>query len=760
MKSPNFIRATDTYSTLSKPVPAPIFRKSFLLDFAPEKANLLICVSGLYELYINGKRVTKGYLCPYFNNPDHILYYDNYDVREHLVKGKNAIAVILGNGFANQDIQNHNFDKATFRAPLVMAMEFEAEGANKVFSFTSDESFKVHPSPVLLDMYRLGIIYDARKEICGFAEPDFDDSAWNNAKSALPTKGTITKCKALPIKEQYTLSPVSIEKQEDIYYFIDPRNNKPFENTYVKKGYVYDFGSSCAGVCRLKIRGKRGQKITLRHSEYHKDGKFNMNSIYTIKDGCEKYLPYFQADTYILKGGEEEIFIPSFTYHGFRYVLVEGITDELATEELITFIVFNTDIEKRSDFECSDENLNKLYKMAIAADLSNFHHFPTDCPHREKNGWTGDISVSAHQYLLSFDCAKSLSVWLENVRYAQKENGMLPGIVPTDTWGYAWGSGPVWDCVIVNVPYFIYKYSGDLTVFRENADMIYRYLKYISSHRDEKGLIAVGLCDWCQPFKWQNPSSPLIFTDSAQIFEASKRSAFLFGLCGMKEQKEYAEKLAGEMRSAIRENLVDLDTMTAIGECQTSQSVSIRTGLFEENETASAYRKLLQIVEKDKETIVCGMFGLRYIFHALFEGGNPDLALSMILKEGAPSYKTMIDLGGTALFESLIPNGVQESQNHHFYGDIINLFITKLAGLIINPGLDDIYNVRISPIIPDSISMARAEYAYADGKITVKWEKLDGKIKIYTQVPDFVHGTINFYGKELTLENGNKEYIF
>lgn len=762
MKFEKFIRGTDTYSTYTKPVPAPILRKSFNLDFVPEKSTLNICVSGLYELFINGKKITKGYLCPYFNNPDHILYYDTYDVTEYLVKGKNAVSAILGNGYANQDIKNWESSKAPFRAPLVMAMNFECSGFGNEYSFEADESFKAHSSALLYDTYKLGTIYDARKETEGFAEADFDDSAWKNAKTATPPKGKITKCEAVPINEQYILKPVSIEKQENFHYFIDPKSGKSFENTYVKEGYVYDFGKSRAGICRLKICGEKGQKVTLRHGEYPRDGHFSMNSIYTVKDTSEPFLPFYQADTYILKGGDEEIYVPSFTYHGFRYVLVEGITEAQATEDLLEFIVFNTDIKRRSDFSCSDESINRLYEMAIAADESNFHHFPTDCPHREKNGWTGDISVSAHQYLLSFNCEKSLSVWLENVRCAQKENGMLPGIVPTDTWGYAWGNGPVWDCVIVNVPYFIYKYSGNLDVFKENADMIYRYLKHIASRRDEKGLLAVGLCDWCQPFMWANPSSPLLFTDSAQIFEAANRSAFLFGLCGMDEEKCFAENLAQEMRKSIREHLIDFSTMTVVGECQTSQSVAIRTGLFDECEKEAAYKRLLEIVkEKDKGVIACGMFGLRYIFHTLFEGGNPDTALSMILHDGGvPSYKTMLDLGGTALFESLIPNGVQESQNHHFYGDIINLFITKLAGLRINPNMDDVYKVKICPIIPDSISWAKAKFDYSEGSVSVHWEKVGGKIKISVDAPRFVHGTLEFGGKAFKLEAGKKEYVF
>ena len=739
----NFIRGTQSYSTYYKNVAAPILRKSFTLDFSPESSNLKICVSGFYELYINGRNITKGRLAPFINNPDHLLYYDEYEVTKLLRKGKNAIAVILGNGFANQDSPRQNNNKAPWRAPLALGVTLNVNGENKSFSLESDETFKVHSSPILYDMYRFGVIYDAREEIEGFASAEYDDSLWDNAEITIPPKGKITKSTALPITEQYELKPITIERQKDIYFFHDSDDN-PIERTHVPEGWCYDFGYCRAGVCKLKIKGRRGQKITLRHGEEQRYGKFNMNSIFTIRSGDEEYYHLFQADTYILKGDEEEIFIPSFTYHGFQYVLVEGITEEQATEDLLTFIVFNTDIKRRSDFKCSDVIINKLYEMAINADLSNFHHIPTDCPSREKNGWTGDMSVSAHQFLLSFDCSENLRMWMENIRYTQTDEGMLPGVVPTNDWGYSWGNGPVWDCVIINVPYYVYKFCGRIDLIEENSDMIYRYLKFIADiKRNEQDLVEFGLGDWCQPYRHNNnPDSPLVFTASSQIYEAALKAAFMFKLIGKEKEEKFALNLAADFREAIRRELIDLDSCTVIGNCQTSQAVALKMGLFDQEEYKKAYAKLIEIIRRDDYTICCGMYGLRYIFHVLFENGDADTALNMITKKDAPSYRNMIDLDGTALFESLIPNGVNESRNHHFYGDIINLFIAKLAGLNINPNMDDIHEVLIRPIIPDSIDNASASYKFESDELTVNWTKADGKVKIIVDLPENAHGKI------------------
>ncbi len=760
MEPRNFIRGTDAYSTLDKPVPAPILRKTFSLSFAPDSATLSICVSGLYMLYINGKEITRGFLSPYLNNPAHRVYYDVYDIAPYLKAGKNAVAVILGNGFANQDTIGWDYSIFAHRAPLAMALKLEAEGRGQRFSLESDPSFKVHPSPILYDMYRFGTVYDARKEISDFSAPEFDDSAWENARPAEKPLGIITRSTAAPILTRQELTPVSIEKQEDFYYFHDKDGN-PFPFAHVKSGWVYDFGYSRAGVCRLKIKGRAGQKITLRHGEALRNGKFNMNSIYTLAPGHEPFYPLFQADTYILKGGEEEIFIPPFTYHGFRYVLVEGIDDEQATENLLTYLVFNTKIDRRSDFQCSDPIVNQLYEMAIQSDYSNFHHFPTDCPQREKNGWTGDVNVSACQYLMSFDCSENLRVWMENVQPAQAESGQIPCIVPTCGWGYGWGSGPVWDSAIVNVPYYCYRFDGRTDIFEENASMILRYLHYIAGKRDERGLIDCGLGDWCEPRPiGQRISSPRVLTDSTQIYQVALRCALLFGKIGMTEAKEYAQKLADELRQAIRTHLIDLSTGTAVGNCQTSQAVILQMGVLEEEEWAAAYAKLLEFSHKRDDHTYCGVIGLRYIFHALFLGGDEDLALKMITREDAPSYGNMIQLGGTALFEILSPNGVQASQNHHFFGDIIHLFIEKLAGLCINPNMDDIHHVTIRPIIPESISFAQASYSFGEESVFVRWEKKDCQILISVDLPAVAHGELSFAGQVIPLHTGNQQFTF
>ena len=747
MRFNGFIKATDEYCTRERPVPAPILRRSFDIRFRPVKARLMITASGFYRLFVNGKDITRGLLSPFIQNPDHVLWYDMYDLSEYLVKGRNAVAVILGNGFANQDLPAWEFDRAPFRAPLCMALELSVRGlGGKSYSLSGDISFRVHPSALQFDMYRLGTVYDARLETAGFSEPDFDDSDWGYAKRAVPPHGAIRPSVAAPIRVTEEIPPSNITKQSELWYFYKDEKT-PVACSYTSGGYLYDFGKNGAGVCRLRIRGERGQKVTLRHGESLRFGDFNMNTTLIYSREAESYLPLWQADTYTLRGGDEEIFIPPFTYHGFRYVFVEGITKEQATPDLLTALHFHTDIPRRATFDCSSSALCRLYEMGVRSDESNFHHFPTDCPQREKNGWTGDIAVSAHQLFMHYACADNMEMWLTDMRASQTPEGQVPGIVPTSGWGYEWGCGPMWDSAIINVPYYAVRYDGRIDIVRDNATLMYRYLRYIAGKRMADGLVACGLGDWCQPVEpGLEISAPLELTDSLTVLDMARKAAVLFRMIEKNGMAGFAEKLADEMYDAIRRFLIRKTDMTAYGKCQTSQALALRYGLFTKEEYPEAYRRLIEYIHKKGDHLDCGMIGLRHIFHVLFAGGDADLALEMIARPDAPSYGNMILLGGTTLFEATRQNGVQTSQNHHFYGDILHLFVSKLAGLHINPHMDDPYFVFIEPTVPRSISYAEASYTFADGsRATVAWKKTDeGELSVRIHLPDAACGEFHY----------------
>lgn len=732
MLSSKFICATERVCDRTSHVPAPLFRKSFTLYKKPHAASLTLCGLGLYELFINGKRITKGALAPYINNPDHILYYDAYDLLPYLREGENVFGVMLGNGFFNPLGGAHwGFDKAPWRGPLRLAFSLEIEDGDGRTVQEADGSVRVSDSAVLFDDLRIGAFYDAAREQAGWCDAGFDDSGWGYAKPIAAPKGEARLCEAEPVRVYRELRPISLSHTDELCYVCEASASydRPIACTRVQDVYVYDFGENNAGVCRLRIRGRAGQKVTLRFGEDVFDGKFSLRSTVNMNRYEELDLLYPQMDTYILRGKGVEEFVPPFTYHGFRYVLVEGITKEQATPDLLTYLVMSSDTKPRATFSCSDERLNKLYEMTCRADRANLMYVPTDCPHREKNGWTADISLSAEHILLNFDATLTLGEWLRSVKCAQRESGELPGVVPTAGFGFRWGNGPIWDSVCVYLPYYCYQYSGDRGIIKENLDMIFRYLRYALSRRDERGLLEYGLEDWAQPNEEvENTLAPVLFTDSAMVFDMAKKAAFLATEAGEPALAEEAEEMAAQMKQAIRRHLIDPATMTAAGDCQTSQAVAIAFGLFEPEELPAALDRLLETIRRADGHLLCGVLGGRFLFHVLATHGYADMAMKVLTAPTYPSYMQWVENGCTALCESFVPSGKGEkhgrdSKNHHFWGDISSFLIRQIAGIKPNPSCRNVREFEISPAFPKKIGHAAASVALAGEEVSVSWKR-------------------------------------
>ena len=741
--STKFICATREYSTFQKNIPAPYFRKKVMLEALPLTAELSICGLGFYELFINGKRITKGFLAPYISNPDDLIYYDRYEIKENLRVGENVIGVLLGNGMQNSmGGEIWEFNTARWRSAPKLALSLEMKFPNDEFAVIySDEDFKTAPSPIIMDDLRAGEFYDARNEITGWNLPGFDDTSWSKAIKTEAPRGEITICHAEPIVVTKELEAVAIRKSK-ISLFPKTRENlpviQPLEDESDEKGWLYDFGVNAAGVCKLKVKGERGQKIVLQFGELlAEDGGMDLRAM--------TFLPerFNHRDIYICKGGEEEIYRPTFTYHGFRYCFVMGITREQATKELLTYEIMNSDLCSRGGFECSDKIANALWNATIVSDLSNFYYFPTDCPHREKNGWTGDAALSAEQMLCSLSVENSYKEWLRNIRKAQNAEGALPGIIPTAGWGFSWGNGPAWDSVLIYLPYYTWLYRGDIEILQENAIAIFRYINYLSIRCDEKGLLHIGLGDWCHVARQAgNPKAPLVVTDTLIAMDICEKSAKIFDILHMDLQKEFTQKLYYKLRGAAREHLINYDTMTVLGDCQSSQAMAIYYKLFKEEEKNKAFEVLLRLIKQSNNSMDVGILGARVLFHVLSDFDETELAFQMITKKEFPSYGNWIEQGATSLWESFqLPGDCPESKNHHFFGDIISWFVKKLAGICINPNEVNPNEIALKPHFIPSLSFAKGYYDTTAGKVCSYWEKdAPDKIIWYVEVAEGCSG--------------------
>lgn len=754
--STKFVAATREFSTFEKLVPSPVMRREFQIGKV-KSAELTICGLGLYDLFINGNRITRGYLSPYLYNPDDILYYDHYDLAPYLTEGKNVIGVWLGNGMNDSfGGQVWEFETARWRSAPKLALTFEAETeSGEKVEFDSTADFKCTESPIYCDDIRIGEFYDARKELGDWTKPGYDDSAWRDTIPAETPRGECRLCDVDPILPTREIKPVSVKpgKISITYAWVhnllknvpeDLMNEFPADEAS-QEGFIYDFGVNAAGLCRLHIKNaKPGQKIILQFGEkLASDGGLDLRGM--------PFLPhrYDHRDIYICKGGDET-YMPRFTYHGFQYVLVIGIDETQATNDLLTYVVMNTSLRDRSHFRCSDEMANKLWDAAIVSDLANFYHFPTDCPHREKNGWTGDAALSAEQMVMALTPERNWREWMHNIEKSMNDKGAIPGIIPTSGWGFAWGNGPAWDIILVNLPYFAWIYRGDLTIAKENATAIFRYINYITTRKDDKGLIHIGLGDWCPTARGGNHVAPLEFTDTVICIDICDKAAKLYDALGMAPQKTFAETIRDDFMKAARKYLINHETVTAIGRCQTTQAMAIFYNIFTDAEKPLAFARLVELIEKNNGSFDCGILGLRVIFHVLSAFGRTDLAYRMITKTDFPSYGYQIAHGATSISEDFrLESDSPNSRNHHFFCDYISWFMKNLVGININPYENDAKEVQLAPKFIDALDSASGDHDSILGKVSASWTREGEDILYSFEIPAGMKA-------EIVLEPGKK----
>lgn len=730
---------TTTYNTIDNHVPAPLFRRVFDCE-KKGRSVLEISAAGFYRVFLNETELTKGFFAPYISNPDQVIYYDEYSLDGILQEKENELLVLLGNGFNNSnDCGIWEFDKAPFRSAPKFYLTICVDGEQIL---TTDEQFEVCNSPITFDDLRCGEHYDARIEKSIFAA---------SAKAVLASlpKGEYRKC---------TAHPIVIEKELPVQEIVKGDN-----------GYLYDFGENNTGLCRLTIQATEGQEIDMTFCEMRDKNEPDQRNI-RFRD---RYVDgYVQHEKYICKEGKQT-YTPSFTYHGFRYVYVEGITQEQATKSLLTYLVIHSDIKTRASFACSNKIINRIQECVVRTDKANYHYFLTDCPHREKNGWTGDIAATAEQINYNFDTYISAREWLNTVRKAQLETGQIPGIIPTGGWGYEWGSGLIWDSVLVELPYQLYRFYGKTEIVEENIESIWKYLSYMRGMENGSGLFDYGLGDWCEAGAIDETVSktPPEVVISLAAVEVLRKAAFLFRVAEQEDRADEVERYAMKIRRTFRDKYITDCTVSCMS--QTAQSMALAIGVFEEHEKDVAYRKLLEIIEEDGMCIRFGFTGARYVFDVLSEFGNTQLALQLIVGPKFPSYGYCIREGATTLWEMFCELAEEDgrkfrtdgnpsmlSMNHPAFGCVSAWFYRRLAGLNIISAQE----LLISPCIDCELDWVEAEYENECGNIKISWKRKKNCVILKLTNRGF-QGTIigkNFLNdkqEQIALSEGTTEYI-
>ena len=689
--------------------PALRLLKEFEVEQYSE-AVCYICGLGSYLLYINGKRVGDEVLSPAFTNYDKRALYLRHDLTQYIQKGKNLIAVELGDGFFNQTTHDQwGFFQATWRDHVRMIFELFIDSKSVV---VSDESWVWSlDGPTIHTAMRTGEYYDARKQD-GWMNLGYDHSNWHNARRVAPIGGKLVLSEIQPMRELEELKIVKKWKSAN--------------------GWIVDFGKNIAGYIAVNMKGERGKTLRFRYQERLKDGEPDRWDIARYIHDTDA----FSEDRYTFAGaGEKEFWKPSFVYHGFRFVEILGLDCEPEDDCLIAYFV-HTDLPRKGCFSCSDELLNWLYDAGIRSYLSNWHGFSEDCPHREKNGWTGDAVISCDYAVCNFDMKQAYKKWLADICDCQRDNGMLPGIAPTSTWGYNWGNGPAWDCAIFFIPYILYLETGDSECFEVVFNSCERYLDYALYYRNS-GLVCYGLADWAPPQYADGRTIKLMpneLSDSCYYYAMQSIFAAFCKMKGDLQKYEKYSRLAKETKDAIISKYIN-----GIEVANNSQGALAEVLYFKivDGEQAVAIAKHLnEVVKQSGFFLETGILGLKALLNALSAYGYTESAYKVVSHYDYPSYGYWKNCGATTLWENW--NGVG-SQNHHMYADVLNWMYRNILGI---KNCDIAYKKCVfEPYFYAKNCTAEGKTITPYGEISIKWQKVGNELTVFATVPESVEMT-------------------
>lgn len=701
------------YPGWSQTAPSPVLRKSFTVDKPVRRATLYVCGLGYHEPYLNGTKVGDHVLDPAFTRYDRRALYVTHDVSQLVQEGRNALGVMLGNGWYNMHTRaTWDFDQAPWRGEPRALVHLRIEHPDdSVSTIVSDSSWRARTGPVLLDGIRAGEFYDARLELPGWATPDYDDMEWDQPAIVSPPGGVLSAQMLAPIRVWKTLEPVSVTQ---------PRPGV----------FVFDLGQNIAGWAQLHVQGPRGTQVTLRYGEtLDSEGMVDRSAI-----DVYVFQGVFQTDNYVLKGNGNEVWEPRFTYHGFRYVEVTGFP---GTPDLTSLRgrAVHTNFPEAGSFACSDPLLSRIQELTLWSYRNNFHGYPTDCPQREKNGWTGDAQLAAEQAMYNFHNAAGYAKWIQDMADEQRESGEVAAIVPTAGWGYAWGNGPAWDSALVLIPWYVYTYCGDLRILHDHYDAMRRYVDYVQ--QKSEGLIAdFGLGDWV-PAKTETPrkitSTGYFYRDTLVVAETAR-------LLGKEADARHYAELAEQIRAAFLIAFCTPDGSVG-NNSQTALSCGLYQGLITGDQVPPVVTRLVDSVRAADDHLDFGILGAKYLFHTLSDHGQHALAYRIATQTTPPSYGDWIARGATTLWEDWPGVG---SLNHIMFGDISAWFYQELAGIHADPAHPGFKQFIVRPRLVDGLSWVRAHHDSPYGRIGVHWERdARGVLTLNVQVPVNTTATIH-----------------
>ncbi len=712
--------------------PAPYFRKVFEATKKIKTARAYIAVAGLYELYLNGEKVGNHRLDPMYTRYDRRNLYVSYDITAQLQAGKNAVGVVLGNGWYNhQSLAVWNFDTAPWRARPTFCLNIRityTDGTSE--TVITDNSWKTHFGPIVFNSIYTGEHYDARQDIPGWNTVDFDDEAWENiALRAAPSQNIVSQV-LYPIRNVEKIPAKSMKKINDTTY-------------------IFDLGRNIAGVSQIKLKGEKGTVVRLKHGErLYDNGHVDLSNIdvyYRPKDDSEP----FQTDIVTLNGSPL-VFMPKFNYKGFQYVEVTSNKPISLNKEDLAGYFMHSDVPAIGKVEGAEPLINKLWWATNNSYLSNLFGYPTDCPQREKNGWTGDAHFAIETGLYNFDGITIYEKWMADHRDEQQPNGVLPDIIPTGGWGYGTANGTDWTSTIAIIPWNLYLFYGDKKPLENNYPNMKQYLKYVESI-SPGGLTSFGRGDWV-PVK---STSPLEYTSSIYYYVDATIVSKVARLLGKVHDVEYYCALAAKIKKAINDKYFDEKTNIYGSGLQTELSMALQWDIVPQDLKAKVAENLAKRVAADNMHLDVGVLGAKAILNALSENGQAETAYKLAIQDTYPSWGWWIRNGATTLYENWNIQAERDiSLNHMMFGEIGGWFFKGLGGIKPDEQQPGFKNVLLRPNFVMGLDHFIASHAGPYGTIVSSWKRAKKAVEYTVTIPANSTATITF-----PLKSNQKAYL-
>ncbi len=712
--------------TITEPGTPPWFRKIFTANDAIRKATLYASARGLFELHMNGQRIGNDIFAPEWTDYDKRIHFRTYDVTSIVKAGKNALGAVLGDGWYSGYVGwQETRGRYGLENSLLVQLEIElADGTRQII--TSDNSWRCAAGPILASDFMMGETYDARYELFGWDQPDYDDKEWLNVRTATVPNIPLVAQRSEPVQIIETIDPVSVHESAPGIY-------------------IYDLGQNITGWVKLKISGPAGTRITLRHGErLNPDGTLYTENLRRAK----------ATDTYILNGQGEETWQPRFTFHGFQYVELTGL-DTLPPACTVTGCVIHSATPPAGQFDCSHPHINRLWLNGLWSQKDNFLSVPTDCPQRdERLGWTGDAQVFSRTATYNMDVAAFFTKWMVDVEDAQTPEGIFPDTAPrlredTNFVGLdGLGGAAGWADAGVIIPWTLWRVYGDTRIIERHYQAMVNWLEYIqqtnpNNLRSRK--LGNNYGDWlCIPsdttFRTQSPMKTLLAT--AYWADDAAKLARMAEAIGQNQDAQRFQAMSEQVRQAFqKEFLLDDGKLTV--DTQTAYLLALAFNLLPEKDRKRTAAHLIENIKKLNWHLSTGFIGISHLNPTLTAVGQPDVAWRLLLNEDYPSWLYPVLHGATTIWERW--NGWTEEEgffnpqmnsfNHYSLGSVGEWLYRCAAGIELDSQVNGFKKFLLRPYPGGGLSHAGAAYNSMHGTIKSRWQRQANTLTYEITIP-------------------------